>query len=213
MPSLSPLAKLIAAGVAFAVLVVGGLIVRYAGAEHSAIEPAPSVTSGTPAEVVPSRNPRRDPDVDRGTPINYGVFVEIPRGWTRQSVEGILVTSPGRGAAQVFVVNHPVPSAGLLRPDVEAFADTMELENLKIGTVRQIPPPNLNVSEAFVVSFTSHYTEDGVTYQLSGDCTRLRGLASINDVSVSLCYVAQGEYLDAVRAEVTAMSGSVARSI
>ncbi|QNE20398.1 hypothetical protein F1D05_23935 [Kribbella qitaiheensis] len=218
MQSPSPQTKLLGAAVAFAVLVVGGLIIRYAGSsteqtEQTADTPTPSAQSVPPAEVVPSRNPRRDPDVDAGTPINYGVFVTIPEGWERDSFNGIRVTSRGRGAAQITVSNHPVPTAGLLRPDAETFTDMMVLENLKLGAEQQIPAPNLNTFDAARISFTSHYVEDGVTYRFAGDCTRFRGLPAVNDVSVSICYFAYAEDLDAVRAEVTAMTGSVARSI
>lgn len=195
------------------VLVVGGLIVRYAGpSDERAL--TPSATSVTPAEVIPSRNPRRDPDVDRGIPINYGVFIEIPFTWRRESADGVLVTSLGRGAAQFFVSNHPVASAGLLRPDVQGFADTAGLEAVKLGSVQQLPPPNFNIGEAVQISFTSSYTDDdSVIQQLSGACTRFRGVAAINNVSVSICYVSRSAVLDAVRAEVAAMTASVARSI
>jgi hypothetical protein len=160
--------------------------------------------------VVPSRNPRRDPEVDGGVPINYGVFIEIPEGWERESFNGVRVTSEGRGAAQITVSNHPVPTAGLLGPDAETFADMMVLDNLKLGAEQQIPPPNLNTFDAARISFTSQYVEDGVTYRFAGACTRFRGLPAVNDVSVSVCYFAYAENLDAVRAEVTA---SIARSI
>lgn len=220
MPSLSPTTKLLAAGTAFAALVVGALIIRYAGpsSDHTA-GPQPTASTTTPtqpasaAEVVPSKNPRRDPEVDGGVPINYGVFIEIPPGWQRESFNGARVISPGRGSAQITLSNHPVQSAGLLVPDATTFADMMVLDNLKLGAERKTLAPNLNTFDAATISFTSHYVEDGMTYRFAGACTRFRGLPTINDVSVSICYYAYAESLDAVRAEVAKMTASIARSI
>jgi hypothetical protein len=214
---LSSTTKLLGAAVAFTVLLVGGLIVRYSGSPSeqaaNAPTPTPEAASVTPAEVVPSKNPRRDPEVDAGVPINYGVFVEIPEGWERESFNGVRVTSTGRGAAQITVSNHPVPTTGLLVADAQAFASMMVLDNLVLGPEQQTSAPNLNSFDAAVISFTSHYVEDGVTYRFAGGCKRFRGLPAVNDVSVSVCYFAFAESLDAVRAEVTAMTGSVAGSI
>jgi hypothetical protein len=211
--SLSPTTKLLGAAVAFAVLLTGGLVIRYAGTSHEQTLDAPAPTL-TPAEVTPSRNPRQDPDIDRGTPIDYGVFIEIPLTWKRESLYGVVVTSLGRGAAAFYVSNNPVPSAGLLRPDVQAFAEVAAIEAVKPGAVQKLPLPNHNIAEALQLSFTGSYTdEDGVSQQLLGACTRFRGVATINDVSVSICYVSRSTALDVVRADVAAMTASVARSI
>ena len=219
---LSPTTKLLGAAGAVAVLLVGGLIIRYAGSSSSSDQtvsgPAPTTPtltaqSSRAAEVVPSKNPRRDPEVDGGVPINYGVFVEIPQGWQRESFNGARVTSPGRGAAQITLSNHPVQTAGLLVPDARTFAEMMVLDNLELGVEQKTLAPNLNTFDAAAISFTSHYVEDGVTYRFAGACTRFRGLPAVNDVSVSICYYAFAESLDAVRAEVAKMTASIARSI
>jgi hypothetical protein len=214
---LSPTTKLLGAAAGAAVLLVGGLLIRYAGtpAERASDAPTPpATTSVTPAEVVPSRNPRQDPDVDRGTPINYGVFVEVPLTWGPESVDGVVVSSLGRGVAAFFVSNHPVASTGLLRSDVQGFADTAAIGAVKFGAVRQLPLPNRNISEAVQLSYTSSYTDDdGVLQPIVGACTRFRGVATINDVSVSICYASRSAALDVVRADVAAMTASVARSI
>jgi hypothetical protein len=222
VPPPSPTTKLIAGGTVFALLVVGGLIIRYAGApaERASDPPTQTVSAPTPAaqpssaaEVIPSKNPRRDPEVDGGVPINYGVFVEIPEGWERESFNGVRVTSTGRGGAQITVSNHPVQTAGLLVPDAATFAEMMVLDNLELGVEQKTFAPNLNTFDAATISFTSHYVEDGVTYRFAGACARFRGLPAVNDVSVSICYFGYAESLDAVRGEVAKMTASIARSI
>ncbi len=219
---LSPTTKLLGAASAVAVLLVGALIIRYAGtpAERASDPPTQTVSSPTTAtqpsraaEVVPSKNPRRDPEVDGGVPINYGVFIEIPAGWQRESFNGARVTSPGRGAAQITLSNHPVQTAGLLVPDARTFAEMMVLDNLELGVEQKAFAPNLNTFDAATISFTAHYVEDGVTYRFAGACTRFRGLPAVNDVSVSICYFAFAESLAAVRGEVAKMTASIARSI
>jgi hypothetical protein len=85
-------------------LVTGGLVVVmlavFAGAGVLArkAEDTP-VASQTPAakpataapkapEVTPSHNPRRQPDIDSGTSLDSGVFVDIAKGWTQGKPDG-----------------------------------------------------------------------------------------------------------------------------
>jgi hypothetical protein len=165
--------------------------------------------------VVPSRNHRREPDVDRGTPLQRGVFVEIAEGWTLAETDylGVRATSDGRGDVAFYLSPRPVGSAPLLRPDAEAFADTKGLFGVHVGAVKWLPAPNLNIVEAASISFTGRHTFDQTTYIYNGECTRLRGAPTVNDVSISICFLAYPEVLDAVRAEVRQMIASVARSI
>jgi len=200
------------------VLVLGlfagaGVLVRQT---DDSAEPVAVQATPTPAEVVRSRNPRREPDLDVGTPVEQGVFVQIARGWTKQTYDhlGIRITSHQRGAeARFYVVTNPVTSLPLLRPDVDAFAETQDLRDVRYGRAVSVPPPNLNVVEAARISFTGRRTEDDAVYSLAGECLRLRGAPTINDVSVSICFAAYVQDLDTVRAEVRRMTGSVARSI
>jgi hypothetical protein len=164
--------------------------------------------------VEPSRNPRREPDVDRGIPLDHGVFVDITEGWAQEDNDylGIRVSSEG-GAAAFYLSARPVGSGSLLRPDAEAFADTQGLHGVQVGAVKWLPPPNLNIIEAARIDFTGRATVDQTTYSFGGECIRLRGAPTVNDVSVSICFVAYLDNLDAVRAEVQPMIASVARSI
>ena len=200
------------------VLVVGlfagaGVLVRQT---DTSAQPVAVRATPTPAEVIPSRNPRREPDLDVGTPVEEGVFVQIARGWTKQTYDqlGVRVTSFERGAeARFYVVTNPVTSLPLLRPDVDAFAETQDLRDVRYGRAVSVPPPNLNVVEAARISFTGRRTEDDLVYSLAGECLRLRGAPTVKDVSVSICFAAYVQDLDTVRAEVRQMTGSVARSI
>ena len=214
-------------------LLVGGLVVLvlalFAGAGALVRQPdaapavqatptAPTAPAATPtaSEVIPSRNPRREPDLDAGTPIDHGVFVEIAKGWTqiRSDYLGVRVSSYERGAiAYFYVVTNPVTSLPLLRPDAEAFAETQDLRDVRYGRGETVPPPNLNVVEAARISFTGRRTEDDVVYSLAGECLRLRGAPKVNDVSVSICFAAYVQDLDTVRVEVRQMTGTLARSI
>jgi hypothetical protein len=225
-------------------LMVGGLVVlvvaAFAGAGFLVPDPgpsasrpsatAPATTAPTPTPttatatpdsveatptVQPSRNHRREPDADRGTPIDHGVWVEIAKGWQKESTDylGLRVYTDAGSAAAFYISTNPVGSGPLLRPDAEAFADTHRLHGVQVGAVTWLPAPNLNIIEAGRISFTGRQTIDQATYSFGGECTRLRGAPAVNDVSVSICFVAYQEDLDAVRAEVRQMVASVARSI
>jgi hypothetical protein len=222
-------------------LMVGGLVVlvvaAFAGAGVLVPDPgstssrptaaAPATTATTPPAIAtpesvqatptvqPSRNHRREPDADRGTPIDHGVWAEIAEGWQKESTDylGLRVYTDGGSAAAFYISTNPVGSGPLLRPDAEAFADTHRLHGVQVGAVTWLPAPNLNIIEAGRISFTGRQTIDQATYSFGGECTRLRGAPTVNDVSVSICFVAYQEDLDAVRAEVHQMIASVARSI
>jgi hypothetical protein len=208
----------------------GGLIVLtlgvFAGADllvsDAGSADQPAVASSTVPElappsapvVTPSRNPRRQPDVDRGTPLDRGVFVLVAKGWRETShYLGIEVTSDGRGRAAFYLSTNPVESASVLPVDASAFAEGEGLHGVRVGAVRRLPVPNPNLSEAARVGFTGRRTVDGVTYSVVGDCTRLRGAPSVNDVSVSICFMAYVPEDAAVRTEVRRMTASVAQSI
>lgn len=166
--------------------------------------------------VTPSRNPRRAPDVDRGTPVERGVFVEVADGWTKVASYGFTlnVVSWDRGAAFSLVGStRPVTSVPLLRPDAMAFADTQGLYSVQLGPVRALPAPNPNIVEAAAVSFTGRRKMDDLTYSLSGGCVRLRGAPETNDVSLSICWSAYVQDLETVRPEVQQMIDSIARSL
>jgi hypothetical protein len=221
-------------------LMVGGLVVlvvaAFAGAGFLVPDPGPSASrpsatapattapataTATPDSVQatptvqPSRNHRREPDADRGTPIDHGVWVEIAKGWQKESTDylGLRMYTDRGSAAAFYISTNPVGSGPLLRPDAEAFADTHRLHGVQVGAVTWLPAPNLNIIEAGRISFTGRQTIDQATYSFGGECTRLRGAPAVNDVSVSICFVAYQEDLDAVRAEVRQMVASVARSI
>jgi hypothetical protein len=214
-----------------AALMTGGLVVLtlgvFAGADllvrDAGSADRPAVASSTVPELVapnapvvtPSRNPRRQPDVDRGTPLDRGVFVLVAKGWREISPDylGIEVTSDGRGKAAFYLSTRPVESAAVLPVDASAFAEGEGLHGVRVGAVRRLPVPNPNLSEAGRVGFTGRRTVDGVTYSVVGDCTRLRGAPSVNDVSVSICFMAYVPEDAAVRAEVRRMTASVAQSI
>lgn len=169
-----------------------------------------------PVQVTPSRKPRREPDVDRGTPVSNGVFVDVPDGWKRVSMGGFTLglVSWGRGAAFVLTGStHPVTSVPLLRPDAEGFAQTMQLYGVQVDRVRTLPVPNRNVVEVVAISFTGLRKMDGLTYSLSGECVRLRGAPDTNDISLSLCWSAYVQDLGTVRPEVQRMIASVALSV
>ena len=166
--------------------------------------------------VTPSRNPRRQPDVDRGKSLDEGIFVEIAVGWTRVQAyaSGMSLLSWDRGAAAFFSVSvNPMPSRPLLRPDATSFAETQGIHGFRAGPVRALPLPNLNVVEAASISFTGRRRMDDATYSLSGECVRLRGDPAVNDVSLSICWAAYVQDLDTVRAEVQQMISSAAGSI
>jgi hypothetical protein len=201
-----------------AVFAVGGLL---AGKAESADRPA----AGPPAEsvavsptapaVTPSRNPRRQPDTDRGTAIAFGVYVEIAAGWDQETTYGTMAraTSFDRGASlTVSLSQHPVSGSQLLRLDAEAFAQPDQIHGVKLGAVRSLPPPNLNIVEAAAISFTGRRTMDDITYSLSGECVRLLG-GAVNDVSVSICWAGDVRDLDTVRPEARQMIASLAGSI
>lgn len=210
-------------------LMTGGLVVLtlgvFAGADllvsDAGSADQPAVASSTvpelaPPSVTPSRNPRRQPDVDRGTPLDRGVFVLVAKGWRQTSPDpylGIEVTSDGRGRAAFYLSRNPVESASVLPMDASAFAEGEGLHGVRVGAVRRLPVPNPNLSEAARVGFTGRRTVDGVTYSVVGDCTRLRGAPSVNDVSVSICFMAYVPEDAAVRTEVRRMTASVAQSI
>jgi hypothetical protein len=181
--------------------------------------PAPVAVSTRPVAtaVTPSRNPRREPDVDRGMPLDHGVYVEVADGWAPMSSDylGIRLTSWERGAAAYFYLSaRPMRSSPLLRPDAQAFAELQEIYAFQAGRVRKLPPPNLNIVEAAAISFTGRRRQsDGATYSLTGECVRLRGAAATNDVSVSVCWAAHIQDLETVRPEVQQMIASAARSI
>ncbi|WP_427886262.1 hypothetical protein ACQHIV_26905 [Kribbella sp. GL6] len=209
-----------------AVVLSGGLAVLLVGLFAAAgqltprAEPVPEsrarFNDPRPAQVTPSRNPRREPDVDRGRPISDGVFIEVADGWKRVSSGPftLALVSWERGAAFVLTGStRPVTSVPLLRPDAEGFAQTMELYGVRIGRVHPLPAPNRNIVEAAAISFTGLRKLDDVTYSLSGECVRLRGAADTNDVSVSICWSAYVQDLGTVRPEAQRMIASVARSI
>ncbi|NUR97002.1 MAG: hypothetical protein HOV67_17315 [Kribbellaceae bacterium] len=167
-------------------------------------------------QVTPSRNPRRAPDVDRGTPVERGVFVEVADGWTKVQSYGFTfnLVSWNRGAAFSLIGStRPVTSVPLLGPDALAFADLQQLYAVHTGTVRSVPPPNRNIVEAAVIGFTGLRKMDDVTYSLSGECVRLRGAPDTNDVSLSICWSAYVQDLGTVRPEVQQMIDSIARSV
>ncbi|GAB2678814.1 hypothetical protein [Kribbella swartbergensis] len=210
-------------------LLTGGLVVLLVGvfvAAGALVRPGDQPAVAAPAEVVtvsptapavtPSRNPRRQPDVDRGIPLASGVFVQVAEGWRHQT-PGLMTMraiSFDRGASATFSLSqHPVSSGPLIRPDAEAFTELDDLYGVRFGAVRSLPPPNRNIVEAVSLGFTGRRTVDDVTYSLSGECTRLRGAPAINDVSVSICWAAYVQDLDTVRPEIKQMIGSVAGSI
>jgi hypothetical protein len=213
-------------------LMTGGLVVLtlgvFAGADlltrNAGSADRPAVASSTVPElaapsapvVTPSRNPRRQPDVDRGTPLDRGVFVLVAKDWRLTSPDpylGIEVTSDGRGKAAFYLSTHPVESASVLPMDASAFAEGEGLHGVRVGAVQRLPVPNPNLSEAARVGFTGRRTIDGITYSVVGDCSRLRGAPSVNDVSVSICFMAYVPEDAAVRTEVRRMTASVAQSI
>lgn len=202
-----------------AVVAAGGLLAQKVEPADppAAAAPVESVTASPTAPiVVPSRNPRRQPDLDRGRPIANGVFVEVADGWQPETpgYSVMRATSFDRGASVTFSVSErPMPSRPLLRPDAEAFAEVYQLSGVRIGAVRSVPPPNLNTFDAAAVSFTARRTWDGVTYSLVGECVRLRGRPAINDVSASICWAANVQDEDTVRPEVQQMIGSLTGSI
>jgi hypothetical protein len=126
---------------------------------------------------------------------------------------GIEVTSDGRGKAAFYLSTHPVESASVLPMDASAFAEGEGLHGVRVGAVQRLPVPNTNLSEAARVGFTGRRTIDGITYSVVGDCSRLRGAPSVNDVSVSICFMAYVPEDAAVRTEVRRMTASVAQSI
>lgn len=177
--------------------------------------PAPSATASQPA-ATPYRDPRRQPDVDRGRPIDSGVYVEIAGGWKLafEFTYELDLVSWDRGAAMTFYVQtHPLPSMPLLLPDAAAFAQSQLLHGYRAGRPRVLPRPNPNIVEAASVSFTGRRRMDGVTYSLYGECVRLRGAPDTNDVSLSVCWSAYVQDLGTVRPEVQRMIASAARSI
>jgi len=217
---------LLAGGLAVLVVGVfaaGGLLVRQAepSGPQSVAAPAPSTTSApattapTAPAVTPSRNPRRQPDVDRGKPLDHGLFVEVAGGWTvTTDYVGLRLVSWNRGATfAIYVSTNPLPSRPLLRSDATSFADKQGIYGFRAGPVRALPLPNLNVVEAASISFTGRRRMDDATYSLSGECIRLRGAPEVNDVSLSICWAAYMQDLDTVRAEVQQMIASVAGSI
>jgi hypothetical protein len=210
-----------------AVFAGAGILARKADhgtavASQGPMTPSPTA-SETPAtvapkvpEVTPSRNPRRQPDVDSGTSVDSGVFVEIAKGWAhaKNGSAGIRATSFERGAVVLFSVgSNPMPSLPLLRTDAMAFADGEGIYGLRTGRVRKLPLPNPNVVEAASVGFTGRRKEGDATYSLGGECVRLRGVPTVNDISLSVCWAAYGQDLDTVRVEVQQMIQSAAGSI
>jgi hypothetical protein len=179
--------------------------------------PAPSAT--TPASqpaVTPYRDPRRQSDIDRGRPIDSGVYVEIAHGWkiAFEFTYELDLVSWDRGAAMTYYVQtHPLPSMPLLLPDAAAFAQSQLLHGYRAGRPRVLPNPNPNVVEAASVSFTGRRRMDDVTYSLYGECVRLRGAPDTNDVSLSVCWSAYVQDLGTVRPEAQRMIASAARSI
>ncbi len=181
-------------------LLTGGLVVLmlavFAGAGILVRKSEP-VTSVAPAaskapEVTPSRNPRRQPDVDVGKPLGNGVFVEIAKGWTQGKADyrSMRALYLDRGAVAVFYAGiNPMP------------------------WVRKVPLPNLNVVEAASIGFTGRRKKGDATYSLGGECVRLRGVPTVNDISLSVCYAAYAQDLDTVRVEVQQMIASAAGSI
>jgi hypothetical protein len=166
--------------------------------------------------VTPSRNPRRAPDVDRGTPVQRGVFAQVADGWTKVQSYGFTLNlvSWDRGAAFSLVGSErPVTSVPLLRPDALAFAEMQQLYAVRTGPVRAVPLPNRNLVEAAVIGFTGRRKMDDLTYSLSGECVRLRGAPDTNDVSLSICWSAYVQDLETVRPEVQQMINSIARSV
>jgi hypothetical protein len=204
------------------VFTVGGLLAQRVepasqtlAAAPSAPPVAPSTTAPQPT-VTPSRNPRRQPDVDRGKPIDHGVYVEIAPGWTTafEFTFELDLVSWDRGAAATFYVQtRPLPSRPLILPDAAAFAEHQLLHGYKPGRPRVLPVPNPNIVEAVSVSFTGRRRMDEVTYSLYGECVRLRGDPETNDVSLSVCWAAYVQDLETVRPEVQRMIASAARSI
>jgi len=205
-----------------AVFAGGGVVVRKLEPSAApvptttAAQVAPRTTEPSAPEVTPSRNPRRQPDVDRGTLVDHDVFVQVADGWTpmRSDHLGLRLQSWDRGAAADFYVNaNPMPSAPLLRVDAETFAEFQDIYGFRAGRVRTLPLPNPNLVEAASIAFTGRRRMDGGTYSLSGECVRLRGVPETNDVSLSICWVAYVQDLDTVRAEVQQMIASAAGSV
>ncbi|MEV0794183.1 hypothetical protein [Kribbella sp. NPDC050459] len=181
----------------------------------AAPEVAPSVVPSVTSSVTPWRNPRFEPDVDRGMPIGHGVFVEVPGSWTARAYTNVLdATSWDRGAYVGFnVAIHPMPSLPLLLTDAQGYAEVQAIHGFRAGRARVLPPPNRNIAEAGSISFTGRRTEGGATYSLAGECVRLRGAPRTNDISISICWAAYVQDLGTVRPEVEQMIASAARSI
>jgi hypothetical protein len=205
--------------VMLAVFAGAGVLARNAGdtpvASQTPTEKPATAVPKAP-EVTPSRNPRRQPDIDSGTSLDSGVFVQIAKGWTPRKPDGLSIraVSDELGAVAVFSVTpNPMPSVPLLHPDAKAFADYEGIYGLRVGRPRKLPLPNLNVVEAASVGFTGRRKEGDATYSLTGECVRLRGAPTVNDISLSVCYAAYAQDLDAVRVEVQQMIQSAARSI
>jgi hypothetical protein len=106
-----------------------------------------------------------------------------------------------------------MPSVPLLHPDAKAFADYEGIYGLRVGRARKMPLPNLNVVEAASIGFTGRRKAGDATYSLAGECVRLRGAPTVNDISLSVCYAAYAQDLDTVRVEVQQMIASAAGSI
>jgi hypothetical protein len=224
-------AALLAGGLAVllvGVFAAGGLLARKTEpAEAQAAAPTTPSTTAAPRApsakavptvpaVTPSRNPRRQPDVDRGTPIDHGVFVEIAADWKKVSsfAYGLDLASWDRGAgASFFVRTRPMPSLPLMRQDAEGFAADQQLYGFQAGRARVLPVPNRNIVEAASITFTGRRRMDDLTYSLGGECVRLRGAPETNDVSLSVCWAAYVQDLDTVRPQIQRMIASAARSI
>jgi hypothetical protein len=180
--------------------------------------PAPTAVASqrpTAPAVTPSRNPRREPDVDRGTPIEAGLFVEVADGWTTVSSHnyGLHLMSRDGSAVLTFVTTSAMPSGPLLHPDVEAFADLQQIYGVRTSRVRMRPLPNRNVIEAASISFTARPGIGGATYSRTGECIRLRGAPDTNNISISICWAANVQDLGTVRPEIQKMIASAARSV
>lgn len=175
-------------------------------------EPTPTPTpSPTPTE-----RRRTLKDVDEGLKVYDDVYVKPAKGWVkaRQTKYSVTLGSQSRmGVVVVLVSPIGLPAATAVPAVAQQLISVDHLTGVRKEPVRTLPPVNSNIGSQAEMSFTGRFTQSGATVSLASRCTTMTGVASIHNVTVTVCVEARKDAREAAFRDAARMLASVARSI
>jgi hypothetical protein len=178
--------------------------------------PEPTLTPTPSPTPTPTERRRTLKDVDEGLKVYDDVYVKPAKGWVkaRQTKYSVTLGSQSRtGVVVVLVSPIGLPAATAVPAVAQQLIAVDHLTGVRKEPVRTLTPANSNIGSQAEMSFTGRYTQSGVTVSLASRCTTMTGVASIHNVTVTVCVEARKDVREAAFRDAARMLASVARSI